>query len=65
MVNPLGKDDGYNYDEYARHCLRLAARTADRDSRVALREMAAEWLQLWETSGLGGFNRSALPDVRG
>jgi hypothetical protein len=34
------------YETYAQHCLSLAARMADRDSRVILREMAAEWLNL-------------------
>ena len=34
------------YETYARHCLLVAARTPDRDSRLILREMAAEWLNL-------------------
>jgi hypothetical protein len=37
---------GDQYDTYARHCLTVAARTPDRDSRLILREMAAEWLNL-------------------
>lgn len=37
---------GDQYDSYARHCLSVAARTPDRDSRLILREMAAEWLKL-------------------
>lgn len=68
MVNPVdGNTD--RYEQYAQHCLRLAAQTPDRDSRVMLREMAAEWLKLCDTSALvgsfDGFNHDPLPDARG
>ena len=36
------------YVEYATHCLQLAKATSDQNSRVVLREMAAEWLRLAE-----------------
>jgi hypothetical protein len=34
------------YQVYAEHCVRTAAMIPDRESRVLLREMAAEWLKL-------------------
>jgi hypothetical protein len=36
------------YVDFANHCLRLATSTDDRQSRVILREMAAQWLELAE-----------------
>ena len=42
-------DPGRSYDSYAEFCLKIASRTPDRNSRVVLREMAAEWLKLWST----------------
>ena len=37
---------GDQYETYAQHCLLVAARAPDRASRLMLREMAAEWLNL-------------------
>ncbi len=37
---------GNDYDSYAQFCLKLAAQTQDRPSRLMLREMAAQWLNL-------------------
>jgi hypothetical protein len=34
------------YVSYAEYCVKLARQTNDRDTRVMLREMAAEWLRL-------------------
>ena len=34
------------YVSYAEFCLTLAKGTSDRDTRIMLREMAAEWLVL-------------------
>jgi hypothetical protein len=34
------------YVGYAEYCVKLARQTDDRDARVVLREMAAEWLRL-------------------
>jgi hypothetical protein len=39
------------YIGYAEHCLKLAGETSDRELRVILREMAAEWLRLTEVRG--------------
>ncbi|MDF3810719.1 MULTISPECIES: hypothetical protein [Rhodopseudomonas] len=36
------------YVDYAEHCLKLAKESTDRESRVILREMVAEWLRLSE-----------------
>jgi hypothetical protein len=36
------------YIGYAEHCLKLAENSTDRELRVILREMAAEWLRLTE-----------------
>ena len=36
------------YVECANHCLTLASSTADGESRLLLRPMAAEWLELAE-----------------
>ena len=43
MANP---DDTTDYDTYAQFCLKLATQTPDRPSRLMLREMAAQWLNL-------------------
>jgi hypothetical protein len=34
------------YVRYAEHCLEMAKIAPDQESRVVLREMAAEWLKL-------------------
>jgi len=49
------------YETYARHCLSLTAHVRDRSSRLLLREMAAEWLNL--TAHLSG--DGALPSPAG
>jgi len=36
------------YVDFANHCLQLAASTTDTQSRLMLREMAAQWLELAE-----------------
>ena len=43
------------YVGYANHCLILASTTNDDESRVLLRQMAAEWLELAE----GALNKQA------
>jgi hypothetical protein len=50
---------GNDHESYAQFCLKLAASTRDRDARVTLREMAAQWLKLCEGNGHsnGGSNR--------
>jgi hypothetical protein len=35
---------------YANHCLALASTTANNESRLLLRQMAAEWLELAEAA---------------
>ena len=47
-------DEIEHYEAYARHCLTLASQTADRSSRLILREMAAEWLKLAMPGGCDG-----------
>ena len=37
------------YVSYAEHCLAMAKIAPEHDSRVVLREMAAEWLRLADT----------------
>ena len=39
-------DQSTDYQSYARFCLKLASQMPDRNSRLVLREMAAQWLQL-------------------
>jgi|HubBroStandDraft_1064217.scaffolds.fasta_scaffold3193766_1 hypothetical protein len=39
-------DKSAEFVSYAIHCLRIAERLPDRESRVMQREMAAEWLKL-------------------
>jgi hypothetical protein len=43
-------DDRERYVGYANHCLQLAKVATDQESRAVLKEMAAEWLKLAETS---------------
>jgi hypothetical protein len=38
------------YVGYANHCLALASTTANGESRLLLRQMAAEWLELAEAA---------------
>jgi hypothetical protein len=56
-------DKREQYVAFATHCLQLAKVAADRQSRVVLKEMAAEWLRLAEVdemrlSGLLGSSTS-------
>jgi len=44
-------DTRERYVTYATHCLQLAKVAADHQSRVILKEMAAEWLKLAEVAG--------------
>jgi hypothetical protein len=46
---PIDKRE--QYVDFATHCLQLAKVTADHQSRIVLREMAAEWLKLAEVAG--------------
>jgi hypothetical protein len=39
-------DKHEEYERYAEHCLAMAKIARDQESRVTLREMAAEWLRL-------------------
>jgi hypothetical protein len=39
-------DKAIEYIDYAQHCLKMAAQLPNRESRVILREMAAEWTNL-------------------
>jgi hypothetical protein len=39
-------DKAMEYVGYAKHCLQAAARLPDRETRIILREMAAEWTAL-------------------
>jgi len=36
------------YVDFANHCLALASATTNEESRIVLRQMAAEWLELAE-----------------
>jgi hypothetical protein len=38
------------YVDYATHCLQLARTSIDQNSRTLLKEMAAEWLRLAEST---------------
>jgi hypothetical protein len=62
MVNLVNSTNDA-YEQYARHCLKLAAQTSERNARLLLREMAAEWLRLTQTSalatGFDGFNHDS------
>lgn len=40
--------DNDEYVDYTEYCLKLAKESTDRESRVILREMTAEWLCLSE-----------------
>ena len=43
----IGKNDKHDeYTRYAEHCLAMAKIAPEHESRVVLREMAAEWLRL-------------------
>ena len=48
------KNDGRQdeYTAYARLCLKAAELATDRETRIAQREMAAEWLRLAEQAGM-------------
>jgi hypothetical protein len=39
-------DKAMEYVSYAQHCLKIAGKISDRESRVVHREMAAEWFNL-------------------
>ena len=54
-----------HYETYARHCLTLVSQTADRASRLMLREMAAEWLRLAIPRGLDGETMDHAPPSNG
>ena len=57
--------DVEQYETYARHCLTLASQTPDRQSRLILREMAAEWLKLALPGGFDGENMDHAPPSNG
>jgi hypothetical protein len=42
----LKKDKSAEFEAYAEHCLKTLRHIPDRETRVMLREMAAEWLNL-------------------
>ena len=44
-------DTRERYVAFATHCLQLTKVAADNQSRIVLREMAAEWLKLAEVAG--------------
>jgi hypothetical protein len=44
-VEASHSDKAEEYMGYAEHCLRIADRLPDRESRIVQREMAAEWLK--------------------
>jgi hypothetical protein len=54
-----------HYETYARHCLALASQTPDRDARLILREMAAEWLKLAFPGGFDGDAAAAVKPLDG
>jgi hypothetical protein len=39
-------DKAVEYVSYAQHCLKIAGKISDRNSRLVHREMAAEWFKL-------------------
>lgn len=39
-----------DYQLFAEHCLKMVALTDDRENRLILREMAAEWLRMAEAA---------------
>jgi hypothetical protein len=45
-------DKAAEYVDFAQRCLKIAKRLPDRESRVALREMAAEWTMLASQSAM-------------
>ena len=63
-------NSGNDFFSYAQFCLKLAAQTPDRASRLMLREMAAQWLKLVDDrqldarrDGLDGNHRGRYPDA--
>jgi hypothetical protein len=47
MTGPTGTRNKHDeYTRYAEHCLKMAKQNLEHDSRIVLREMAAEWLKL-------------------
>jgi hypothetical protein len=47
MTLPTGTSDKQDaYTRYAEHCLKMAKQNLEHDSRIVLREMAAEWQKL-------------------
>lgn len=40
-----------SYDYYAEYCLKIAEQTENREFRLVLREMSAEWLKLSSGNG--------------
>jgi hypothetical protein len=48
--NPMCADSKQEYLQHAETCLQLAGSVNDRNARLQLREMAAAWLQLVEST---------------
>jgi hypothetical protein len=46
MTLPTGSDKHIEYTRYAEHALAASTTPPDHDSRLVLREMAAEWQRL-------------------
>ena len=59
------RHDTEHYESYAQHCLTLAAQTVDRESRLILREMAAEWLKLALSGDRDGETMDHAPPSNG
>jgi hypothetical protein len=45
-------DKAIEYVNYAKHCVKVARIMADRESRMAMREMAGEWMKLASQSAI-------------
>jgi hypothetical protein len=45
-------DKAMEYANYAKHCLEIARKIPDRESRVVHREMAAEWFKLADQAAM-------------
>jgi hypothetical protein len=45
-------DKAIEYVNYAKHCVKVARIIADRESRMAMREMAGEWMKLASQSAI-------------
>lgn len=58
-------NDVEHYESYAQHCLKLASQVPDRDSRLILREMAAEWLKLALPAVFDGEGKDHAPPTNG